>query len=112
MFFLLTRGLNCVIQIRVQATPASGHHNKLGFLMEQSVTTGVATINHREHTMNTQIQTHRSYDADDYDYLVAKGWTDAEILARWDQEATAGKGPCRWNTLIAQQKLRTVIQRN
>ena len=28
------------------------------------------------------ILTHSNYDADDYAYLAAKGWTDAQILAR------------------------------
>ena len=50
--------------------------------------------------MNTSthptILNHRNYDADDYAYLAAKGWTDAEIVERWDDEAKGGKGPCRW----------------
>lgn len=29
-----------------------------------------------------EILTHSNYDADDYAYLVAKGWSDEEILAR------------------------------
>ena len=62
--------------------------------------------------MNTQIQEHRNYDANDYDYLAAKGWTDAEILARWDQEAASGKGVCRWESCTAQAKFRAVTGRN
>ena len=43
----------------------------------------------------TKITDHCNYDADDYAYLAAKGWTDSEIAARWDAEAKSGKGPCR-----------------
>lgn len=42
------------------------------------------------------ILSHSNYDADDYAYLVAKGWTNAEILARWSEEAQRGNDPCRW----------------
>ncbi len=42
------------------------------------------------------IQNHINYSADDYAYLVAKGWTDEQIVARWDQEAAGGTGPCLW----------------
>lgn len=39
--------------------------------------------------ISNAIRNHRNYDADDYAYLNAIGWTDAEILARWDAEAEA-----------------------
>ena len=64
--------------------------------------------------MNTSthptILNHRNYDADDYAYLAAKGWTDAEILERWDDEAKSGKGPCFW-TGPARSKLTAVTGR-
>ena len=47
-------------------------------------------------TTNQTIQNHRNYDADDYAYLAAKGWSDAEIIERWGAEAKSGKGACRW----------------
>lgn len=59
--------------------------------------------------MKKAILTHRNYDKDDYAYLAAKGWSDAEILARWDQEAAQGQGPCRWSHPIARGKLRATI---
>ena len=57
------------------------------------------------------IQNHLNYDADDFAYLTAKGWTEAEILARWDAEAKSGKGPCRWQTESARIKLAAVTGR-
>jgi hypothetical protein len=43
-------------------------------------------------------------------YLRAKGWTDAEIVARWDEESARGNGPCQWKTPEAQAKLRSAIR--
>ena len=57
------------------------------------------------------IQKHPNYDADDYAYLAAKGWTDAQILARWDAEAASGQGPCRWQSETARRKLAAVTGR-
>ncbi len=57
------------------------------------------------------ILNHSNYDADDYGYLIAKGWTDTEILARWDAEANAGKAPCRWQSETARGKLAAVTGR-
>ena len=59
----------------------------------------------------TKITDHCNYDADDYAYLAAKGWTDSEIAARWDAEAKSGKGPCRWQTDSARRKLAAVTGR-
>lgn len=61
-------------------------------------------------TATNQIKTHRQYDAEDHAYLAAKGWTEAQIVARWDQEAAAGNGPCRWVGRSAQAKLHAVIR--
>ena len=58
------------------------------------------------------ILSHRNYDADDHAYLIAKGWTNAEILVRWDAEAKAGNGPCRWQTVSARSKLAAVTGRH
>ncbi len=57
------------------------------------------------------IRNHRNYDADDYAYLAAKGWTDAQILARWNEEAARGSGPCRWESATARNKLAVVTGR-
>ena len=57
------------------------------------------------------ILTHSNYDADDYAYLAAKGWTDAQILARWNEEAARGSGPCRWESATARNKLAVVTGR-
>jgi hypothetical protein len=61
-------------------------------------------------TLN-KITDHRNYDADDYTYLTAKGWTDTEILARWDAEAKIGMGACMWTTPSARVKLAKVTGR-
>jgi protease II len=57
-----------------------------------------------------ELQRHRQYDADDYSYLRAIGWTDAKILARWDQEAAAGNTPCRWEGEGARGKLNAALR--
>lgn len=62
-------------------------------------------------TTHTALQDHTNYDADDYAYLTAKGWTDEEILARWNAEAKDGKGPCRWQSESARSKLAAVTGR-
>ena len=59
--------------------------------------------------MNNAIRNHPNYDQNDYAYLVAKGWSDGEILRRWDEEAARGNGPCRWDHHIARGKLRAAI---
>ena len=51
---------------------------------------------------------HPNFDADDYAYLSAKGWSNAEILARWTEEAKCFKGPCRWEGDIPRAKLAAV----
>ena len=61
-------------------------------------------------TPSDAIRHHRNYDADDYAYLRAIGWTDMEILARWNAEAQSGKGPCRWQSEPAQAKLAAVLR--
>lgn len=55
------------------------------------------------------IRNHTQFDANDYAYLVAKGWSDAEILARWDEEAARGQGPCRWDHPVAKAKLAATV---
>ncbi|GAB2182691.1 hypothetical protein DLREEDagrD3_29140 [Denitratisoma sp. agr-D3] len=53
-------------------------------------------------------QMHPKFDADDYSYLAAKGWSDAEILKRWTEEYQQGKTePCRWSG--AQEKLKATL---
>jgi hypothetical protein len=56
------------------------------------------------------ISKHQNYNADDYAYLAAKGWTEEQIQARWEQEAASGTGPCRWQTEGARAKLASVIR--
>ncbi len=60
---------------------------------------------------NNAIQNHANYNADDYAYLIAKGWTDEQILTRWDSEAASGKGPCQWQSESARSKLTAVTGR-
>jgi hypothetical protein len=60
--------------------------------------------------MNRKIQTHANFNADDYAYLAAKGWTDAEILKRWNEERAAGKSACTWNTFGARSKLASTLR--
>jgi hypothetical protein len=85
----------------------------LGLPIEQRVHTGAATIDAKEHSMKPSraILTHSNYDADDYAYLCAKGWSDDEILARWTEEAARGNGPCRWESASARAKLAAVTGR-
>jgi hypothetical protein len=85
----------------------------LGFPRRQRVHTGVATIHAKEHSMKPTraILTHSNYDADDYAYLTAKGWSDDEILARWSEEAAHGNGPCHWESASARAKLAAVTGR-
>ena len=59
----------------------------------------------------TPLEQHSNYDADDYAYLTAKGWTDSEIRARWDEEAKSGNPACRWQTESARAKLAAVTGR-
>src|SRR5690606_4050377 len=51
----------------------------------------------KETDMNAahEILTHSNYDADDYAYLIAKGWSDDENLIRCPAEAANGQGTCR-----------------
>jgi protease II len=56
------------------------------------------------------LKQHANYDADDYAYLRAKGWTDSEIATRWTAEQKLGRGPCRWQA-EARIKLQAVTQR-
>ncbi|MFZ1418251.1 MAG: hypothetical protein WAS93_07920 [Burkholderiaceae bacterium] len=55
------------------------------------------------------IKNHPQYTENDYRYLKAKGWTDKEIIARWDEEQASGKAPCQWNTTCAQIKFHNVV---
>lgn len=61
-------------------------------------------------TASDTIRSHSNYDADDYAYLRAIGWTDVEILTRWDAEAKSGNGPCRWQSEPARAKLAAVLR--
>ena len=62
-------------------------------------------------TTTNKLIDHSNYDANDYAYLIAKGWTDAQILVRWDAEAKCGKGPCRWESESVRGKLAAVTGR-
>jgi len=45
---------------------------------------------------SSRVKQHRNFNQDDYNYLRNKGWDDAKILQRWDEEAGQGKGPTTW----------------
>jgi len=53
----------------------------------------------------------RNYDADDFVYLAAKGWSEIEILTRWNEEARSGQGPCSWDSPAARAKWVAVTKR-
>lgn len=57
------------------------------------------------------LRNHSNFDADDFAYLRGKGWTNAEILARWNQEAANGTSACRWATSAAKSKLAAVTRK-
>ena len=80
-------------------------------MIDQRVTTAVATIHEQTLAMNQRIANHTNFDAADYAYLHAKDWTDEEILARWDAEAARGAGPCGWEAEVARAKLDNVAKR-
>lgn len=61
-------------------------------------------------TPSKKILNHTNYDADDYAYLSAKGWTNTQILARWTEEAAAGNQACRWETYGAKAKLAATLR--
>lgn len=44
-----------------------------------------------------KVEAHPNYSANDYEYLSEKGWSDQEILDRWDEEHKAGKGAQQGN---------------
>lgn len=55
------------------------------------------------------IKNHPNFDADDYAYLRAKGWTNSEITERWTAERKQGNGPCKWEGQ-SRAKLMAVIK--
>lgn len=57
------------------------------------------------------IKAHSQYNAEDYTYFRAKGWTNSEIISRWDEEAAAGNVPCRWDGYFAQTKYNAVTSK-
>lgn len=57
------------------------------------------------------IRNHSNFNADDYAYLIGKGWSNKEIKTRWDEEAARGCAACRWETSTAKSKLRAVTGR-
>ena len=46
---------------------------------------------------SAKIKAHSQFTQGDYDYLKGKGWSDAEILKRWDEEARGGSKPQQTN---------------
>lgn len=55
------------------------------------------------------LQNHAQFNADDYAYLQAKGWTNKQIAERWDQEKTDGRRPCSWKGYGAKRKLAATL---
>lgn len=43
------------------------------------------------------MKSHRNWSSTDYDYFRGKGWSDAEIKKKWDEEAAGKKGPLDWS---------------
>lgn len=56
------------------------------------------------------ITSHANFNADDFAYLTAKGYSAKEIKARWDEEAGQGKGACSWGSFGAQLKLKNTVR--
>ncbi len=46
----------------------------------------------------SRIQRHANYSSVDYDYLSEKGYSDNEILAIWDRDASLGKTAIKYFT--------------
>lgn len=59
------------------------------------------------HIMN--IKNHPHYTENDYRYLKAKGWTNKQILARWNEERAQGKSPVTWGSKEAKAKLADIL---
>lgn len=43
--------------------------------------------------MQKATKNHANYTAEDYDYLKAKGYSEAEIRQIWDRDRSRGHGP-------------------
>jgi hypothetical protein len=54
-------------------------------------------------TTNQTLRKHSNFNSDDYAYLAAKGWTDAEIIERWDDRSQKRQGPLLLDGARAQQ---------
>lgn len=61
-------------------------------------------------TATYQLKDHANYTADDLGYLLAIGWSPAEIKDRWDQEAADGHTGCHWETDGAKAKLAATLK--
>ena len=57
----------------------------------------------------TAIRKHPNYKPDDFAYLHAKGYSEADILGFWDRDCAMGSGPCRWDGPDAQVKLASTL---
>lgn len=42
------------------------------------------------------IKKHSQYTESSYRYFKSIGWTDEELIERWDAEAAEGKEPCEY----------------
>lgn len=58
---------------------------------------GKVRIHIHDAVASSKVRAHSQFTQADYDYLCGKGWTDAEILKRWDEEAGKGAAPQRGN---------------
>lgn len=63
-------------------------------------------------TNKDRILKHQNFNADDYLYLKAKGWTDKEVLTRWTEEALRGQPACTWQSDSAKMKLSSTLASN
>lgn len=67
---------------------------------------------------SSKVKAHPNYTKNDFDYLTAKGWTEAEILKRWDEERRQGSRPVTWassnpiENRQLQNKLKSTINAN
>ena len=76
--------------------------------MGSIVTTSTTEMN-RNKKMKKSTKKHQNFSSDDFAYLSAKGWSESEIVARWNEEAAAGKSACGWSSHFASKKLAATV---
>lgn len=55
------------------------------------------SVKAKDAVASSAIRSHKQFTQADYDYFKSKGWSDAEILKRWDEEGKKNVPPQRGN---------------